>query len=92
MCEEGRGSANHIWCASVDYRQVARGGVAMTTIAYTSVSRDGLTFAAQPLLVEENFADLKRLADSVHNEGAAISVQLTHAGACVCLRTQQTRE
>lgn len=59
---------------------MARGGVAMTTIAYTSVSHDGLTFASQPLLVEENFSDLQRLAAAVHDAGAAISIQLTHAG------------
>ena len=52
----------------------------MTTIAYTSVSKDGLTFASQPLLVEENFNDLCRLAMAVHSNGAAISIQLTHAG------------
>ena len=53
----------------------------MTTIAYTSVSRDGMTFASQPLLVPENFSELKRLADAVHEAGAAISIQLTHAGS-----------
>jgi hypothetical protein len=57
----------------------------MTTIAYASVGRDGMTFATQPLLVESNARDLRRLADAVHSAGAAISIQLTHAGACVCV-------
>ena len=52
----------------------------MTTIAYTSVARDGLTFASQPLLVQENFSELQRLANAVHEAGARISIQLTHAG------------
>ena len=53
----------------------------MTTIAYAAVSADGRTFATQLLLVESSLNDLRRLAAAVHHAGAAISIQLTHAGS-----------
>ncbi|CAH1782551.1 unnamed protein product [Owenia fusiformis] len=60
--------------------EVARGGVAMTTIAYASVSSDGRSFESQILLCEDQRENLQRLSDAVHSAGAAISIQLTHAG------------
>jgi 2,4-dienoyl-CoA reductase-like NADH-dependent reductase (Old Yellow Enzyme family) len=60
---------------------VAKGGVAMTTIAYASVSSDGRSFSGQ-LLLDHSCADidLARLPAAIHREGAAICMQLTHAG------------
>eukprot|EP00040_Diaphanoeca_grandis_P003078 m.23681 g.23681 ORF g.23681 m.23681 type:complete len:480 (+) comp14308_c0_seq1:125-1564(+) len=60
---------------------VAEGGVGMTTIAYAAVSADGRTFGTQLVLTEDNLEDLKRLTSQVHDAGAAVSIQLTHAGS-----------
>ncbi|CAB9513777.1 NADPH dehydrogenase [Seminavis robusta] len=62
--------------------EVAEGGVAMTTVAYASVSQDGMTFANQILLAQQNFLpDLQKLADAVHAKGSMLSLQLAHAGS-----------
>lgn len=62
------------------HRRVAAGGVGMTTIAYASVSRDGLSFPHQLWIRPEILPDLQQLADAVHKEGAALSIQLGHCG------------
>jgi 2,4-dienoyl-CoA reductase-like NADH-dependent reductase (Old Yellow Enzyme family) len=59
---------------------VARGGAAMTTVAYCSVSKGGRV-NRDTLVFEEGLTDdLTRLTDAVHAEGAAVSAQLGHAG------------
>lgn len=66
------------------HSEVARGGAAMTTIAYACVSPDGLTFKEQLMLHETSDPSirrtLKRVVDAVHEAGAKISIQLTHGG------------
>ncbi len=59
---------------------VARGGVGMTTIAYASVSRSGLSFERQLWMREEIVPELKELTDAIHKEGALVSIQLGHCG------------
>ena len=59
---------------------VARGGVGMTTLAYASVSRSGLSFDGQLWMREEIVPGLKRITDAVHAEGAKVSIQLGHCG------------
>ena len=59
---------------------VARGGVGMTTLAYASVSKSGLSFDGQLWMREEIVPDLKRITDAVHAEGAKASIQLGHCG------------
>mgnify|MGYP003313549800 CR=1 FL=1 len=59
---------------------VARGGVGMTTLAYASVSRSGLSFDGQLWMREEIVPALKQITDAVHAEGAKISIQLGHCG------------
>ena len=59
---------------------VARGGVGMTTLAYASVSRSGLSFDGQLWMREEIVPALKRITDAVHAEGAQCSIQLGHCG------------
>lgn len=64
------------------HEEAARGGVALTTVAYSSVSRDGRTFAEQLLLTPRDApADLANIARAVHAHGALLSFQLTHAGS-----------
>jgi 2,4-dienoyl-CoA reductase-like NADH-dependent reductase (Old Yellow Enzyme family) len=63
------------------HRAVAAGGVGMTTVAYTAVSREGCG-TPNEIVVDQRAADgFARLADAIHAEGAAVSVQLGHAGA-----------
>jgi len=62
------------------HRALARGGVAMTTVAYCAVSRDGRTFADQLYMRADEVPRLRALTDAVHREGAAASLQLGHAG------------
>ncbi|MBE6335954.1 MAG: NADH:flavin oxidoreductase [Lentimicrobiaceae bacterium] len=59
---------------------VARGGVGMTTVAYASVNRSGVSFDGQLWMREEIVPELKKLTDAVHNEGAKAAIQLGHCG------------
>jgi 2,4-dienoyl-CoA reductase-like NADH-dependent reductase (Old Yellow Enzyme family) len=63
------------------HRDLARGGVGMTTLAYCSVSPDGRTFADQLVMSREAVPHLRAIVDAVHAEGSAISIQLGHCGA-----------
>jgi 2,4-dienoyl-CoA reductase-like NADH-dependent reductase (Old Yellow Enzyme family) len=62
------------------HRELAAGGVGMTTVAYCSVSPNGRTFSEQMFMREEILPQLRRLTDAVHAEGAAASIQLGHCG------------
>lgn len=59
---------------------VARGGVGMTTLAYASVNRSGLSFDGQLWMREDIVPGLKRITDAVHGAGAKCSIQLGHCG------------
>lgn len=59
---------------------VARGGVGMTTVAYASVNRSGVSFDGQLWMRKEIVPELKRLTDAIHKEGAKASIQLGHCG------------
>lgn len=58
----------------------ARGGVAMTTVAYCAVAPDGRTDGNQIVWRDEARAGLRRLTDAVHDAGAAVSAQIGHSG------------
>ena len=62
------------------HRQVAAGGVGMTTVAYCAVSPDGRSAPAQLYWRPEALDGLRRLTETVHAEGAAVSAQIGHAG------------
>lgn len=62
------------------HRGIAAGGAAMTTVAYCSVARHGLTFEHQLWMRPEIVGPLRELTDAVHAEGAAAAIQLGHAG------------
>lgn len=65
----------------IDYHlRPVRGGVGMTTVAYCAVSPEGRTDRHQIWMRREALPGLRRLADAVHGEGAAISAQIGHAG------------
>lgn len=64
-----------------DYHvSVARGGVGMTTVAYASINRSGISFNKQLWLRDEIVPELRDLTDAVHKEGAAVGIQLGHCG------------
>jgi 2,4-dienoyl-CoA reductase-like NADH-dependent reductase (Old Yellow Enzyme family) len=62
------------------HREVAAGGAAMTTVAYCAVTPEGRTDRHQIHWRPEALPGLRRLADAVHAEGAAVSAQIGHAG------------
>ena len=67
--------------ALLDYHtSVAAGGIGMTTVAYASVTRNGLSFNRQLWLRREIVPQLRRLTDAVHRHGAAVSIQIGHCG------------
>lgn len=62
------------------HREVAAGGVGMTTVAYCAVAPGGRTDRHQLWMRPEALPGLRKLTDAVHAEGAAVSAQLGHAG------------
>ncbi|MBS0510049.1 MAG: NADH:flavin oxidoreductase [Proteobacteria bacterium] len=65
------------------HRDMAAGGVGLTTVAYGAVAKVGRTLPNQVWMRPEILPDLRVLADAVHAEGGAISYQLTHGGSFV---------
>jgi 2,4-dienoyl-CoA reductase-like NADH-dependent reductase (Old Yellow Enzyme family) len=62
------------------HREFAAGGVAMTTLAYCSVTSEGRTFKHQMWMRDEALPGLRELTDAIHAEGARAAIQLGHAG------------
>ena len=64
-----------------DYHvSVARGGIGMTTLAYASINRSGVSFNSQLWLRDEIIPALKDITDAIHREGAAAAIQIGHCG------------
>jgi 2,4-dienoyl-CoA reductase-like NADH-dependent reductase (Old Yellow Enzyme family) len=84
---EGMSPGNVVSDALIEFhRRLAAGGVAMTTVSYIAVSRDGMGAPAE-IYIHDTAADgLARIADAVHAEGARIAAQLGHAGAVGTIR------
>ena len=59
---------------------MARGGVALTTVSYGAVSEEARTFKTQMFINNQSLSKLKDLAESVHEAGGKVSIQLTHCG------------
>ncbi|GAA2055976.1 NADH:flavin oxidoreductase [Williamsia deligens] len=62
------------------HREVAAGGVAMSTVAYLAISPEGRTDRHQIWLRPEAAPGLRRLTDAIHSEGALAAAQIGHAG------------
>ncbi|WP_433521096.1 NADH:flavin oxidoreductase [Nocardia pseudovaccinii] len=62
------------------HREVAAGGVGMTTVAYCAVAPGGRTDRHQIWMRQEAVPGLRRLTAAVHAEGAAVNAQIGHAG------------
>ena len=64
-----------------DYHvNVAKGGIGMTTIAYASVNRSGVSFNGQLWMREEIIPELKKLTEAIHAQGVKAAIQLGHCG------------
>lgn len=78
---EGLSRGGLVTDALIDWhREMAAGGVGMTTLAYCSVSADGRTFRHQLWMHDAAMPGLARFADAIHAEGARAAIQLGHAG------------
>ena len=67
--------------ALVDFHaEVARGGAAMTTVAYCAVSPGGRVHRDTLVLDADRARALRKLTDAVHAEGALACAQIGHAG------------
>jgi 2,4-dienoyl-CoA reductase-like NADH-dependent reductase (Old Yellow Enzyme family) len=78
---EGLAHRGLVTDALVDYHEaVASGGVGMTTLAYCAVSNDGRGAPGEIVVSDEALPGLARLAEVVHRQRAAASIQLGHAG------------
>src|SRR5687768_17186082 len=75
-------SANHqVTEDLIDYHtHVAKGGVGMSTVAYASVSKNGLSFSHQLWMRDEIIPGLKKLVTAIHSVGAKACIQLGHTG------------
>lgn len=62
------------------HRSYAAGGVGMTTVAYCAVAPEGRTDRHQLQWTDEALPGMRRLTEAVHDEGAAVSAQIGHAG------------
>jgi 2,4-dienoyl-CoA reductase-like NADH-dependent reductase (Old Yellow Enzyme family) len=84
---EGMSRDNVVSDALIEFhRRMAAGGVAMTTVSYIAVSRDGMGAPAEIYIHDAAARGLARIADAVHAEGAKIAAQLGHAGAVGTIR------
>jgi len=69
------------------HQRVARGGAAMTTVAYCAVSPGGRVQRHTIVMRPEIVPDLQRLTDAVHAEGALVAAQVGHAGLVANVRS-----
>jgi len=65
------------------HRDLAAGGIALTTLAYAAVAKVGRTLPDQLWLRPDVVPHLKAITNAVHAEGGKISLQLTHGGSFV---------
>jgi len=80
-CYEGLSREGQVTDALIDHhRQLAAGGIGMTTVAYCAVAPEGRSFRHELLMRPELVPGLRRLTDAVHAQGAAASIQLVHCG------------
>ena len=78
---EGMCQNNEVSEDLINYHvSVAQGEIGMTTIAYASVSKSGLSFPHQLWMRKEVLPQLKIVTSKIHEFGAKVSIQLGHCG------------
>lgn len=73
------------------HANLAGGGVALTTVAYCAVSKDGRTLPNQLILEPASVPHFKALTDAVHANGGMASAQITHGGCFTFIRERSTK-
>ncbi len=63
------------------HKNTAAGGAGMTTLGCAAVSEIGLGFRNQLLMTPDILPGLQKTAAAVHEEKAAVSIQLSHMGS-----------
>ena len=78
---EGRTPLGEVTQELIDFHLApARGGVGLTTVAYLAVAPEGRTHRDVIVVGEDTRPGLTRLAEAVHETGAAVAGQVGHAG------------
>lgn len=78
---EGRMPRGEVTDELIEFHlEVARGGAAMTTVAYCAVSPGGRVHRDTMVLDNRRAAGLSRLTDAVHAQDALVCAQIGHAG------------
>ena len=78
---EGRTPHGQVTDDLIDYHlAVSRGGIGLTTVAYLAVAPEGRTHREQIVVGPDTANGLARMADAIHETGAAIAGQVGHAG------------
>lgn len=72
------------------HAEVARGGAAMTTVAYCAISPGGRVHRDTIVLDGERATQLERLTTAVHQGGALACAQIGHAGLVANMRSNRT--
>ncbi|MBJ7385469.1 MAG: NADH:flavin oxidoreductase [Mycolicibacterium sp.] len=87
---EGRMPRGEVTDDLVDFHlEVARGGAAMTTVAYCAVSPGGRVHRDTMVLDRRRAGDLRRLTDAVHAENTLVCAQIGHAGLVANTRSNR---
>ena len=87
---EGRMPRGEVTDDLVDFHlEVARGGAAMTTVAYCAVSPGGRVHRDTMVLDRRRAGDLQRLTDAVHAENTLVCAQIGHAGLVANTRSNR---
>lgn len=91
-CFEGMSQGGGVTEELIEHhRRLAEGGIAMTTVAYCSVSFDGRAFEHEMWMRKEIVPELQKITEAVHKEGAAVSIQLGHCGYFANKKVIQSR-
>ncbi|MGE0215850.1 NADH:flavin oxidoreductase [Mycolicibacterium sp.] len=87
---EGRMPRGEVTGELVDFHtEVARGGAAMTTVAYCAVAPGGRVHRDTMVLDARRARGLRRLTDAVHAEGVLACAQIGHAGLVANTRSNR---
>lgn len=88
---EGRMPRGEVTDDLIDFHvEVARGGAAMTTVAYCAISPGGRVHRDTMVLDSRRAAALRRLTDAVHAHDTLVSAQIGHAGLVANTRSNRT--
>ncbi|MBN2801512.1 MAG: NADH:flavin oxidoreductase [Deltaproteobacteria bacterium] len=80
-CFEGMAQDGEVTEKLINHHEdQAKGGIAMTTVGYCAVSKDGRGFGNELYMRDDLEEPLSILVKRVHENGAAASIQLVHCG------------